>query len=335
MPGVQSPQEQFANSPLVTLQETGGLLAKPLFLVACERSGTTLLSLILDHHPQLSFVDCYYSIEKLGDDGDWPEPEEYYRFLETNFIFQDSKLAIDKTLDYPHLVDSFLRQVLIRSGKPLVGGKIRDNYHRVLSIWPDARFIHLLRDGRDVAHSIIGMGWAGNTYLGAEYWLHAEQLWDKLRDQIPPDRWIEIRYETLVNEPEATLDQVCQFIGVPYSPAMLDFPTDTTYSAPAPEHVGQWKRKLAPREIQLAEARIGTMLVRRDYALSEHPPLLVSPALERRLRLQDRWFRAMFRRRRYGTSLFVADYLARRIGTRKWQARIQNDINNIIRKHLK
>jgi hypothetical protein len=311
------------------------LLSQPLFLVACERSGTTLLSLILDHHPQLSFVDCYYSIEKLSEDGGWPDLDDYYRFIETNFIFQDSKLTIDRTLDYPHLVDSFLRQVRSRSGKPLVGGKIRDNYHRVLKIWPDARFIHLLRDGRDVAHSIIGMGWAGNTFLGGEYWLRAEQLWDKLRDQLTPDRWIEIRYEDLVSQPEAALRRVCQFIGVTYSPEMLDFPKDTSYSAPSPQHVGQWKHKLAPREVQLAEACIGTMLVSRGYALSDYPPLKVTSDVQRRLCLQDRWFRAMFRRKRYGIGLFLADFLTRRIGTRKWQARVQNDINDVIRKHLK
>ena len=159
----------------IEINPVTGLIATPFFLVASERSGTTLMSVMFDHHPQIAFLNAYFCIERLVDESDWPDMDEYYKYLETDFVFQNCGLEIDRGLNYPHLADSFLRQHLTRSGKPIVGAKIRDNFHRVLRLWPDARFIHLIRDGRDVAHSIIGMGWAGNMYTGADHWLRAEK----------------------------------------------------------------------------------------------------------------------------------------------------------------
>ena len=56
---------------------------------------------------------------------------------------------------------------------------------RLTRIWPDARFIHLVRDPRDVARSVIPMGWAGNTWVGVERWMEAERLWDRVRSSLP------------------------------------------------------------------------------------------------------------------------------------------------------
>ena len=87
--------------------------------------------------------------------------------------------------------------------------------------------------------------------------------------------------------------------------------------------------ELSPNEIRLAEARIGQMLTERGYELSGHPPLEVTPAKARRLRLHSRYYRAMFRRSRYGNALFLADAVARRFGPRSWQLKIKQWINAI------
>jgi hypothetical protein len=312
------------------------LVEQPLFLVGSERSGTTLLRLMLDHHPRIAFLfEFEYSVRFIPDEG-WPDLHEYHAFLESIYFSEETNMIIDKSLDYPHLIDSFLRQKRERDGKPLVGATVHYDFDRLLRIWPDARFIHLVRDGRDVARSIIEMGWAGNMYTAVDRWIDAEQLWSRVSQVVPSSRRIELQFEALVSEPEATLTKLCEFIGVSYDPAMLDYTKSTKFDPPSTKSIGQWKRKLSPKEVCLAEARIGTMLADRGYESSGYPPLTVTPLMARWLRIQDRWYRAMFRRRRYGIGLFLADFLTRRFDlTRTFRPRIERrlfEVHRIVRK---
>jgi hypothetical protein len=315
------------------MSQTSQLIRQPIFLVGSERSGTTLLRIMLDSHPQLAFFfEFEYAVELMPDSPGWPDMREYLSHLETDRIFQLARerleLTIDPGLDYPHLVDSFLRQKRDHDGKSLVGATIHYNFDRVLRIWPDARFIHLIRDGRDVGRSFIDLGWAGNMYAAVQKWIEAEMLWAKLSGGLPADRWFEVRYETLVTEPEALLTQICAFVGLPYDPAMFDYTKNgSTYDQPSPRMIDQWKRKLTPEQVRLAEARIGGMLVERGYELSGYPPLEVPPAMRRRLQIQNRWSTAMQRRRRFGTALFLADAFTRRLGPRIWQDRVRMRLN--------
>src|SRR5262249_10285452 len=153
-------------------------------------------------------------------------------------------------------------------------------FDRLLRIWPDARFIHIVRDGRDVGRSVIERGWAGNMYTAVEPWIEAELLWSRLCPVLAAERRTEIRYETLVGEPVATLTRLCEFIGVPYDPAMLEYPHDSTFDRPSPQLIGQWKRKLSPDAVRLAEARIGPILIERGYELSGYPRLEVTRPME-------------------------------------------------------
>ena len=110
-------------------------------------------------------------------------------------FFRQRRLVINKGVDYPQLIDDFLRQKRDRDGKPFVGAVVHHHFDRLLRIWPDARFIHLMRDGRDVGRSYIEMGWAGNMYTAVDGWILAEQLWSKLSQIVPEERRIDVRYE--------------------------------------------------------------------------------------------------------------------------------------------
>jgi hypothetical protein len=179
------------------------------------------------------------------------------------------------------------------------------------------------------------MGWAGNVFHGAEYWLRAEEMWDQLRLLIPQERYIDVRFAALICEPEDTLRKVCTFLEVPFDSGMLDYPRDTTYEAPTPNLVGQWRRKLTPEQIRLAEARIRDKLVDRGFEPSNLEPLKVTRLMKHRLRWQDRWYRSIFRRRRFGTSMFLADMIVRWIGPRQAQSWLKNRINIIETQYLK
>ncbi len=314
----------------------GDLLERPVFLVGAECSGTTLLRLMLDHHPQIAFFfEFQYSVAKLSDGAGWPDLREYRDYLDGDRIFRAGQLIVDPTLDYPHLIDSFLRQKRDRDHKKVVGAVVHYDYDRLLRIWPDARFVHIIRDGRDVAQSAILHGWGGNLYTAASKWLNAEELWSRFSTEIPRDRYHEVRYEDLVRLPEEVLDGICKFIGVPYDRAMFDYIHDSTFSAPSPARLDKWRTALSSYELQLAEARMGDMLVARGYPLSGLPRLKITPQLRRKLWLQDRVARSSFRRRRYGLPLWMAKLITSRLPLRSIDRVLQRRIDRIDERFLK
>ena len=303
----------------------------PFFLVGSERSGTTLLRLILAHHGRIECAPEFeFLVEKVPATG-WPALAPFYEWLETNRIFVPHGFAIDRALDYPGLMKSFVAQYCRRSAKPIHGATCHKHFDRLLRIWPRARFVHLLRDGRDVARSCIGMGWAANVWHGAERWIAAEELWASLLPLVPAARRLELRYEDLIREPAKELARVCAFLGTEYDAGMLDYSRDSSYERPDPKLIGQWKKKLAPDELALLEARIGPMLRARGYEESGVPPARVGISRRFALALQDRLGRFRFRRERYGLAHVLAARLARTLGLKSWERRLllrQNEIDN-------
>jgi hypothetical protein len=285
---------------------------------------------MLSHHPQVAW--CYefeYAVDAIDDRGNWPGLDSYYEWLETHRIFQLTGFTIDRSLNYPQLVDSFLQQHRQREGKPIIGATVHRHFDRLLKIWPEARFIHIIRDPRDVARSCIGMGWAGNVWTGVERWLEAEQLWAQIKDSIPQERQFEVTYEHLIAEPTASLSRLCDFLGIPDDRAMLDYHRTSTYGLPDRKLIGQWRQKLSDEEIQLVEAKTSPMLVERGYELSGLPPLKVTAARAQRLQWQDWWARVRFRAKRNGINLLLADYLSRHLGIKEWQKQVRLQLNTI------
>jgi len=188
-------------------------------------------------------------------------------------FFLNYNYSIDKHLNYPELINSFLLQQLERDKKTISGGTVHHNFDRLLRIWPDAKFIHICRDGRDVARSTIPMGWAGNLFTGVGYWIREELLWQKFSPQLAPEQKLTVHYEALIRQSDEVLTQICTFIGVPFDKAIYDYAQHSTYSLPDPHLTEQWRRKLSNYEIQLAESRISIMLEERGYQLSGLPLL--------------------------------------------------------------
>ena len=210
----------------------------PVFLVGSERSGTTLLRLMLDHHPAIAFdKEADYMVTMVSDAGVLPSPQRYLEWVTT---VRGMEYAVEPLRSYPELVNDFLRQKQSESGgKPHVGATIHRNFDRLRFLWPDARYIHLVRDPRDVARSVVQKGWAGNVYQGSEFWLDAERCWDALVRHLGDGQAIEVRYEELVTQTEQVLSAVCGFIGVDYSPEMLEYTADAPqYPPPDPA----WRR---------------------------------------------------------------------------------------------
>ena len=285
------------------------------FVVGAERSGSTLLRLLLTCHPDIAMVGQFeYAVGGRKPDGAEPDPAAFADWLLLDRIFLASGLTIDPSLGYRDLVRDFLEQARAAAGAELTGGVVHFDFDRLAPIWPDAKYIHLVRDGRDVSRSTIGMGWAADLWHGGRFWLESEHLWDRVAPDIPEERRFELRYEDLVREPEATLRGLCAFLGVNFSPRMFDYPEVSDYVAPDPERLDQWRRKLDPEELRLAEARVGDMLVARGYELSGSDRTPPSGWELRRLELTNRWFRIRHRIQLYGLPLWTKEMLTRRLG---------------------
>ncbi len=208
-------------------------IESPIFLVGSVRSGTTLLGDMLGHHPDIAFPGEFeLAVDYMGPDGETPDLAEYHAWLEVDRHFLWHKLEIDHALDYRQLLRSFLGQMASQgrdAAKPWIGVTVHRHYRNLVDLWPEARFIHLVRDPRDVGASIIVMGWAGNPYTAARQWSETEEEWERTRSRIPEERRFEVRFEDLAADPRGVLAGICEFAGVPYREEMMSYPEDSTY----------------------------------------------------------------------------------------------------------
>jgi hypothetical protein len=311
-------------------------IERPFFLVGSERSGTTLLRLMLSHHPR---IDCAPEFEFLvefpGFAGKDTDVRAYAEWLATDRIFGAYGLTIDPSLDFVALANDFLWQYCGRSGKPIIGATCHKHFDKLRAIWPRPRYVHLLRDGRDVARSCVQMGWAGNVWYGVDRWIAAEHLWERIIATTEAEDRFELKYEDLIMAPERELGRLCEFLGTPFDPKMMEYANESSYEKPDPKLVQQWKRKLSAKELALLEGKVGTLLRARGYEASGVDPVVPGPVELARLKVEDRVGRLRFRVDRYGPANVVAMKLARMIGPRAWERAMVLKLNEIDNQHMR
>ena len=96
---------------------------------------------------------------------------------------------------------------------------------KLLEWFPDAQFIHLIRDGRDVALSLFGRQhdfYVYNTYFAAEYWESYVEKGHALGKQLPANQYMELRYVDLLSHPKDNMRRICDFLGEPYTSELFD-----------------------------------------------------------------------------------------------------------------
>ena len=309
----------------------------PVFLVGAERSGTTLLRLMLDSHPDISMIEEFeYVTDLVGDDGSYPDMARYGRYLETNRIFNGSGFTFRDDVGYRELVDGFLRERQQQAGAGIAGATIHFGFAKALKLWPDAKLIHILRDPRDVGPSVIAMGWAGNLWWALNKWIEAEQEWDRVAPTLPDDRKLTIRYADLVGDHVGTLTRICRFAGTEYTDEMLAYAEQTDYDLPDPTKASGWRRKLSASEVQLAEAKIGLdWLQAKGFEPSGHPPITVGRLRREWLRWHDRKGKLQVRVDVYGLRFTAADLLARALGNERWQRSLRLEAAEVQKTRLR
>ncbi len=243
-------------------------------LFGALRSGTTLLRLMINGHPGLNSpgeTDFLFDFIKEQPGEGWAYD---WKPMEEHRIFRNSPATRPEGLDGRDACLEMIAQIG-RSGQGAPILCIHRGLETALKLFPDAKVLHLIRDPRDVARSSIGMGWAGIPFFGVDHWIDTERDFDAARPlmDVPP---LDLRYEDLIEHPEAKLTEIAEFFGLSFDPAMLDYDQGSSYSKPDPSLVYQWKRKQTEREVALTEWKLGDMLVSRGYAPSGYPS--VSPS---------------------------------------------------------
>ncbi len=151
----------------------------------------------------------------------------------------------------------------------------------ILKIYPNARFIHLVRDGRDVTISFANVGW-GRAYHGPDFdWTRAVRAALAYRRAPFADRILKIRYEEMVRDLEGAVRRVCAFLGEAFEPDMLNwhgrigklFPGEVPnvhtklFQPVLSEEVTAWRRRLSVIECFLIEASLYRDLEAIGYEL--------------------------------------------------------------------
>lgn len=280
-----------------------------MFVVGCPRSGTTLLQRMLDAHPQLALAnDTHFiprTIEKvlpaaLRDPLLAARPEaaraliefarSYRRFKRLELpdaVVQDAAAA---SATYVEFVSALYTAYARLRGKPLGGEKTPDyvKHVRLLhALFPGARTLHIIRDGRDVALSTLQ--WAnaergpGKLELWREEPVAVAALWWRWqvstgrRDgaALAPDRYREVRYEHLVQQPTVVLREIAEFVQLPFAPEMAAFSAGKEQHAPelsakkawrpATPGLRSWRDQMDGRSQELFEALAGDLLAELGY----------------------------------------------------------------------
>jgi len=251
----------------------------PIFVGGAGRSGTTLVRVILDSH---SKITCGPELKVT------PIIAELWKDFQTKYIGFLKSFEVDSAhvnLLFRNFVSGLLEPLRIKSGKTRVAEKSPNNifyFEHLHRIFPDGNFIHVVRDCRDVVASLLKMDWktpdgrpipyTQNAEAAAKYWLSAIDAGRRFQAQnIPNRRYLEIRYEDLVNTPEQTTKRLFDFLGEPWEEQVLDFhrlPRDLGRESSAGQveqklyqsSVSRWKDDLNQNDLnaiyQIAGARL-------------------------------------------------------------------------------
>ena len=203
----------------------------PFFIVGCPRSGTTLLQLLIDSHPNIAippeshiFVRFSKIFRYYGDLSKDTNLRLLIRDLLNDYHIKDWKLGVSIPEFCEMLEERTLRGVIFtllgiyakKEGKKRWGDKTPQHalhLKEIIKIFPKAKFIHLVRDGRDVAVSssrtIVG---PPSIYGIAKEWKKYISIFSDFKESLDKCRYHEIRYEDLVQNPQKEMDKTFHFL---------------------------------------------------------------------------------------------------------------------------
>lgn len=291
-------------NPAAAAREAGEV--PPVFMFGFERSGTTLLSMIVGAHPDIavpfSVTGMWYRYwDRIADYGHLRTRDDLVRMVadllgEERIQLWDARFSRDEILadlepgSFAAVVDRFHSAYARAKGKAHWANldiATLDRMDSAHAWFPRARFIHIVRDGRDIAlsHETMPYG-AANVLEAAEAWSHRLQVNLKMGAILGPARYLVVRYEDLVLDTEPTLRRMCEFMGVPYAEQMMKYtemveekvPEDRRWLWPAldkppvKDNAYRWKSRMGDAKRIVFEGAGREMLAELGYEVYESVP---------------------------------------------------------------
>lgn len=270
------------------------------FFVGCPRSGTTLVRAMFDSHPALAVPgESHFIVRMARECGGYARDDG---FAASAFV---ADLLADERFALWQLSEAAVRDALTETAPSGLADALRAVYasyaaHRdkpsyadktpgyvrniplLADLFPEARFVHVLRDGRDVALSLMDVDWAsrqGDFEAITAFWKTNVEAACKAGEQLGRARYRELRYERLVADPETVLRDTCAFLQLPYERAMLTYheragelaatlraPDDHRHlTHPPVSGLRDWRTQMSPQHLARFEAIAGDTLERMDY----------------------------------------------------------------------
>jgi len=266
----------------------------PLIVLGVRRSGTTLLRVMLDRNRSLAVPDESYFVPQLARRHRGSvDPAAFLDDLRRLPTLVEWGLSVDAVA--PRLrpgmttgaaIAAVFEAYAAERGKERWGDKT-PLYMQYLPLlertFPGARFVHLVRDGRDAALSFLSVprgimteGWGHPKDAAgfARLWRTEIESARALGRRVGPDRYLELRYEDLVRDPAAELARVCTFAGLQFEADMLDYvgrsdsarkPHQQRLNQPPTTGVRDWRTELDPAGAAAFEDAAGDVLRALGY----------------------------------------------------------------------
>lgn len=215
------------------------LVPEPAFIMCTLRSGSTLLRLMLDSHPEI------YSPHEL-----------HLRYISVNFDKKEARRSMrelglnQERLQYL-LWDRILHRQLTRSGKPLIVTKTPNDVYiadRIKKCWPKSKMIFLIRHPAMIARSRMAARPGRDPVRNLEIVRNYCGALERARQNYEGPT---IRYEDLTTDPATALTTVCDHLGVTFDPVMLEYGRHDHGRTVA--GLGDWKEKIRSGIVQPPE----------------------------------------------------------------------------------
>jgi Sulfotransferase family len=301
----------------------------PFFLVGCSRSGTTLLQALIDSHPNIAMPpesQFYVRFGRIaGTYGDLDEHQNRRRLISAllNDAFVErwrlgvSAGEVENRLRRPNfagIVEALFELYAERQGATRWGDKTPEHIRHCREIrrdFPGALFIHLVRDGRDVAEAVRRMIFYPVTaHAVARVWRDEVRHWQEFVDAEGDHGTLVVRYEDLVTLPTDVIGDIFRFLGEPYVDTVATYARSSlsrNLAEQTPWHsslrggisaakVGAYRRAFTPREIEIIESIEGDDLRAYGYATEYAAPRPAKAAEKLHAFFADRlvrWYRKL------------------------------------------
>ena len=250
--------------------------ASPVFVVGCPRSGTTLAQTMLDSHPHLSVLyEANFLVDiPLGLRSSLVNASEALTLAEAHPNFRADSFdvrtarAVCRELG---ITDAAGAMRVLAASRALAQGKRRLGIKtpkgllhlgELATVYPDAQFIHVIRDGRDSASSQTRVS-GRSVVQGALLWRTGMRTGRRAGPRLGPDRYLEIRLEELLSSPEEQLRRMCVFLGEDFDQSLLHFYTAARERIPPSDLSIHPQLGKPPQPLPPSRESVATGLVQR------------------------------------------------------------------------